>query len=60
MDSIVGVGRGEAEEDCEMLGMWDNVASVQNSKDFGLEPVPICQEEPSINDSVSSMINFNI
>jgi hypothetical protein len=45
-------------EDCEMPGMWDNIASVRNPEDFGVEPVPIMQE-PSINDSVSSMINFD-
>ena len=56
LDSVVSV-RGEINnsEDCETPGIWDNIASVQNSDDFGVEPGP---EHPSINDSVSSIIKF--
>jgi len=45
LDSVARVGRGEVGEDCEMLGMWDNIDSVRNSEGFGVEPVPISQEE---------------
>jgi len=60
LDGMVVVGGEKVSEDNGMPGMRDNVASVRNSQDFGVEPVPIMQEEPSINDSVSSMIKFDI
>ena len=52
LDNIVSV-RGEIDEDCKTHGIWDNVASVQNSDDFGVELGP---EHLSINDSMSSKI----
>jgi len=57
LDSIVSVRGGEFGDNWETPGIWDKIASAQNSKDFGMEPVP---EDPSINDSMSSMINFGI
>jgi len=44
LGSVARVGRGEVGGDYEMLGMWDNVASVRNSEGFGVEPVPISQD----------------
>jgi len=40
-------------EECELPGMWDDFGSVWNSKDSGLEHVPIMQEKLSVIDSVS-------
>jgi len=35
---IVSVGREDADEDCEVSGMWNDVTSVRNSKDFWAVP----------------------
>jgi len=37
---IVSVRGGEFGDDWETPGIWDNIASAQNSKDFEMEPVP--------------------
>jgi hypothetical protein len=52
-DGVVCMERQKVNEECEMPGMWDDIGSVRNSEDSGLEHVPITQEEPSIIDSVS-------
>jgi len=51
LDGMVVVGGEKVSKDNGMPGMRDNVASVRNLQDFGMEPVPIMQEEPSINDN---------
>ena len=53
VDGVMCMEREKVSEECEMPGMWDNFASVQNSEDSGVEHVPITQEEPSVIDSVS-------
>lgn len=58
-DGVVSVRGEEVDKDCETPGMWDNVASVRNSEDFGAK-TGLEYPGPSINDSVSLMINFGI
>jgi hypothetical protein len=53
VDDVMRLERQKDSEEVEMPGMWDDFGSVRNSEDFGLDYVPITQEEPSIIDSVS-------
>ena len=52
-DGVVHVEGEKVGEECEMPGIWDDLGSVRNSEDSGLEHVPITQGEPSIIDSMS-------
>ena len=53
-DGVVHVEGKKVDEECEVQGIRNDLGTVRNSEDSGLEHVPITQEELSIIDGIDT------